>query len=510
MRTGLSHAGMAVGTVIASIILQTASAQNTSPYWSQTGNSNATTGSKLGTVNAVPLRLFTNNALRVFVAPAGNVGIGTSAPTYKLHVIGAANGIYGSGSTYGIVGAGGTYGVYGSGSSYGLYGYSSSNYGVYGSSGYTGVYGYGTSYGVIGSGGTYGVYGSGTSFGVYGYSSSNYAVYGSSGYLGVYGSGDSYGVYGYSSANYGVYGYSSSGYGVDGTSYSNYGGYFSSTNSYGIRAATTNGYYAGVFDGNVWTSGSYITSDRKMKKNIQDVSNAMDIINQLKPKNYEYLTDGKYTSLNLPKGIHYGLIAQDLEQVLPNLVREAPREIRISVPDEAVKPIAGDGKPSASAASALALQAPAKPKVITETINIKAVNYDELIPIMIKAMQEQQKQIDDLKNLVKTLSSTNQTSSAMGSDEASTKTAVSGAFLQQNAPNPFSQSTTIRFTLPASAKQGQLVIYDMNGGMIKSFTVSGSQNQITMDKGSLTSGNYMYSLIVNGKKVDTKTMVLTK
>jgi hypothetical protein len=87
---------------------------------------------------------------------------------------------------------------------------------------------------------------------------------------------------------------------------------------------------------------------------------------------------------------------------------------------------------------------------------------------------------------------------------------VTGAFLQQNAPNPFSQSTTIRFTLPPSAKQGQLAIYDMNGGMVRSFTVSGSQNQVTVDKGSLTSGNYMYSLIVDGKKVDTKTMVLTK
>ena len=37
-------------------------AQNTSPYWSLAGNSNASaTTSKLGTTNAVSLRLFTNN-----------------------------------------------------------------------------------------------------------------------------------------------------------------------------------------------------------------------------------------------------------------------------------------------------------------------------------------------------------------------------------------------------------------------------------------------------------------
>jgi hypothetical protein len=53
----------------------------------------------------------------------------------------------------------------------------------------------------------------------------------------------------------------------------------------------------------------------------------MSIINKLQPKNYEFKTDEKYASLNLPKGTHYGLLAQDLEQVLPNLVKEAAHPI---------------------------------------------------------------------------------------------------------------------------------------------------------------------------------------
>ena len=139
------------------------------------------------------------------------------------------------------------------------------------------------------------------------------------------------------------------------------------------------------------------------------------------------------------------------------------------------------------------------------------MNYEELIPIMIKAMQEQQTEIDDLKNTIKSLGGSEKISSAINSDEASIKTAgTTGAYLRQNAPNPFSRSTIIQFTLPASAKQGQLVVYDMNGGIVKLFSVSGSQNQVTLDKGSLASGNYMYTLIVDGKKVDTKTMILTK
>src|SRR5215217_7077686 len=58
-----------------------AHAQNTSPYWSMAGNSNTTTSSKLGTTNAIALRLMTNNTARIYISPsAGLVGIGTTAP----------------------------------------------------------------------------------------------------------------------------------------------------------------------------------------------------------------------------------------------------------------------------------------------------------------------------------------------------------------------------------------------------------------------------------------------
>ena len=55
----------------------------------------------------------------------------------------------------------------------------------------------------------------------------------------------------------------------------------------------------------------------------------MDIINQLHPKLYNFRNDGNYKLMNLPKGIHYGLIAQDVEKVLPNLVKNSKFETGI-------------------------------------------------------------------------------------------------------------------------------------------------------------------------------------
>jgi hypothetical protein len=75
------------------LFVQTTSAQNTSPYWSLAGNSNASaTTSKLGTTNGIELRLFTNNLERMrILASNGRVGIGTTTPAAPLDLRSTSN-----------------------------------------------------------------------------------------------------------------------------------------------------------------------------------------------------------------------------------------------------------------------------------------------------------------------------------------------------------------------------------------------------------------------------------
>ena len=50
----------------------------------------------------------------------------------------------------------------------------------------------------------------------------------------------------------------------------------------------------------------------------------------------------------------------------------------------------------------------------------------------------------------------------------------------------------------------------MNGKVVKTITAIAKGNgQIILKAGELTAGTYQYSLIVNGKLIDTKKMVLT-
>jgi len=50
----------------------------------------------------------------------------------------------------------------------------------------------------------------------------------------------------------------------------------------------------------------------------------------------------------------------------------------------------------------------------------------------------------------------------------------------------------------------------MNGHQLKSYALDKGPNQVTLDGGAISTGQYIYSLIVDGKKIDSKTMILTK
>ncbi|MGI8951067.1 MAG: T9SS type A sorting domain-containing protein [Chitinophagaceae bacterium] len=84
------------------------------------------------------------------------------------------------------------------------------------------------------------------------------------------------------------------------------------------------------------------------------------------------------------------------------------------------------------------------------------------------------------------------------------------ASLQQNSPNPFSQNTIIKCFIPSSAKQAQLIVYNIDGHQLKSYTLSNGNNSVIINASIFSSGQYSYSLLIDGNKVDSKSMLLTK
>ncbi len=83
------------------------------------------------------------------------------------------------------------------------------------------------------------------------------------------------------------------------------------------------------------------------------------------------------------------------------------------------------------------------------------------------------------------------------------------ASLQQNIPNPYTNTTLINFTLPKQYNTAVIVIADMNGKTLQKTNVAGF-NSLRVASGNLAAGSYTYSLFIDGKITSTKTMVIAK
>ncbi|MFZ1288495.1 MAG: tail fiber domain-containing protein [Melioribacteraceae bacterium] len=130
--------------------------------------------------------------------------------------------------------------------------------------------------------------------------------------------------------------------------------------------------WAGVFNGRVsMTNTIEYSSDEKLKENIKDIENAIEKIKKIKSKTYKYK---KNKNLTNDEDLHYGFIAQDLEQVFPELVSDITI---FSTNDPELENEKDINKEKTNE-------------------SIKSIKYMEIIPILVQGLQEQQSTIEDL------------------------------------------------------------------------------------------------------------------
>ncbi len=255
--------------------------------------------------------------------------------------------------------------------------------------------------------------------------------------------------------------------------------------------------------GDVYSWGTKLISDKRLKSNIKGIDNALSKICKLEglsydllPQNYPY-NDGCRSKIendikpskntkggkgsafealqkNKFKKERLGFVAQDLQEVFPDLVSE-------------------------------------------DTAGYLSIDYIGLIPVIVEALKEQQSIIDaqslkikELEEKIDDPSNKDKLKSAEASAGMSDPL-TTNAFLYQNTPNPFTYNTEIRYFIPNEVTNAVLYIFNLQGQMIKSEKIATSgQGSITVNGSELYAGMYVYSLIIDGQEVDTKRMILTE
>jgi len=243
--------------------------------------------------------------------------------------------------------------------------------------------------------------------------------------------------------------------------------------------------------GSIYSSGNIVlTSDERLKKNIKPLSDEKEKLYLLQGKSYiktlpptdikdvRYNEKGEEYSMEEKKSTiefsEYGYLAQELKEVFPDLVSQ-------------------------------------------DSAGFYAVNYIGLIPVIVEALKDQRLEIEKQQKMLDELKGNTLPSISLRSPANETETTgmvdpvISQCKLYQNAPNPFTHSTEIKYYLSDDVSTAFLCIYNLQGRELKQMNLNehGAGSQMIHGH-ELPAGMYLYALIVDGKEVDTKRMILTK
>jgi hypothetical protein len=215
--------------------------------------------------------------------------------------------------------------------------------------------------------------------------------------------------------------------------------------------------------GSIRAVSTIYPSDIRFKEGVKEIIQPLELIRQLSGKTYTFKTKD-FPTWNFDEGLQYGFIAQELKKVMPELVKE-------------------------------------------DNEGYLGVNYTMLIPVLTEAIKEQQQELDLLKQEL-TLLKDNK--SPQTTTSTTTGIPAVDAYLAQNIPNPFNQTTNISYKLPAGISAASLGIYDLNGKEIRLFQLDrATTGSVMINGGDLKPGMYVYTLIIDGKYFDSKKMILT-
>lgn len=85
------------------------------------------------------------------------------------------------------------------------------------------------------------------------------------------------------------------------------------------------------------------------------------------------------------------------------------------------------------------------------------------------------------------------------------------SYLLQNSPNPVVDQSQIRYYVPENMTDARVEIADLKGIVVQTYELDQfGLNQVNVDTESLGSGNYIYTLYVDGTIVDSRIMIVTK
>ncbi len=205
-------------------------------------------------------------------------------------------------------------------------------------------------------------------------------------------------------------------------------------------------------NGNIQSLSNTFLSDKKFKKNINKIENALENVLNLSGTTYDWRRQ-EYSEIEFSEKKQFGLIAQDVQKIFPELVD-----------------VSEDGDHS--------------------------LNYIGLIPVLIEAIKDQQSQIIALQDQI------NSNNLKINKNQVLLKDTK----IVTVSPSPSSDFVEVFINIDNEVGDAKLIVYDLKGTIINHVLIKERGLGVSkyFQKDNLGAGTYIVSLVINGKSIDSQ------
>ena len=256
-----------------------------------------------------------------------------------------------------------------------------------------------------------------------------------------------------------------------------------------------------VFNTNLRVNGVNITSDARLKENVQSLQNPLNILEQISGVTYNYKfseisryreqDDSKFTEANKSQNSIDSQAPTDAASIeKANKDKLYQNEIdRIESEDASRKRIGF---------LAQDVQKVLPELVQTDDKGVMSIDYIGFIPLIVESLKEmqqtiqvQQSEIDLLQSLLP------DESKSLLRSTSTDNIVIEGAKLYNGA------GSSVSYTLPSTFTDAYLRVFDIAGRMLKKITLTTTRDSVEINSSEIGLGTFIYVLYVDGQKADT-------
>lgn len=258
-----------------------------------------------------------------------------------------------------------------------------------------------------------------------------------------------------------------------------------------------------VFNTNLRVNGVDITSDARLKENVQSLQNPLDLLSHVSGVTYNYKLSeiNKYREPDKSKFTEEQSIQENASDMQTSMdaasIEKANR-------DKQLQNVIDRKEAEEASRKRIGFLAQDVEKVLPELVKtdedgVKSIDYIGFIPLLVESINEMRLTIQEQQNEIEMLQSllSVETKSTLRSTSTGNPDMVEGAKLYNRA------GASVSYTLPSTFSNAYLQVFDISGRVVKKITLTIANDIVDINPSEIGYETFVYALYVDGQKADT-------